>query len=170
MANDLFGNLGNLGGNLGGLVKGLSSFMPQDDPAAKMMNAQSQVSDLRKQEQELYAEIGKKAVAMYGLDAFGETADKLRLVQSNLQTATNELNAQKAQQEAAKAEEDARRQAEEAAAAAFRCPSCGYDNPEGTKFCQECGAKIGASVCISCGASLQPGTRFCGECGARQPE
>ena len=53
MANDLFGNLG----NLGGIVKGLSSFMPQDDPAVKMINAQTQVSDLKKQEADIYVEI-----------------------------------------------------------------------------------------------------------------
>ena len=159
MANDLFGNLG----NLGGIVKGLSSFMPQDDPAVKMMNAQTQVSDLKKQEADIYVEIGKKAVAQYGLDAFPEYADKLRLIQSNLQAATSELNSQKA-------EHEAREKAAADAAAAARCPSCGYDNPEGTRFCQECGTKMGAQNCVSCGAALQPGTRFCGECGAKQPE
>lgn len=159
MANDLFGNLG----NLGGIVKGLSNFMPQDDPAVKMLNAQTQVSDLKKQEAELFAAIGRKAVEMYGLDAFGEYADKLRLVQSNLSAATSELDSQKA-------EHEAREKAAESAAAAARCPSCGFDNPDGVKFCQECGAKLGGSNCVSCGAALQPGTRFCGECGARQPE
>lgn len=167
MANDLFGGLG---GSLGGLVKGLSSIMPQDDPAVKMMNAHTQVSDLQKQEKDLYAEIGRMAVERYGLDAFGETANKLRLVQSNLETANRELDARKAEQDAAKAEADARQRAEEEAAAALRCPSCGYSNPEGTKFCQECGTKMGASACVSCGAALAPGSRFCGECGARQPE
>ena len=171
MGNDLFGGLGGgLGGSLGGLVKGLSSIMPQDDPAVKMMNAQSEVSSLQKQEQELYAEIGRKAEQMYGLDAFGDVANKLRLVQANLQTAKAALDTTKAQQEQAKAEEDARRRAEEAAAEALRCPSCGHSNPEGTKFCQECGARMGSSACVSCGAPLQAGTRFCGECGARQPE
>lgn len=167
MANDLFGGLG---GSLGGLVKGLSSIMPQDDPAVKMMNAQSEVSSLQKQEQELYAEIGRQAVQMYGLDAFGDTANKLRLVQSNLVSAKEALNVTKTEQDAAKAQQEAQRKAEEEAAAALCCPSCGYSNPEGTKFCQECGAKMGASSCASCGAALQPGTRFCGECGSRQPE
>ena len=156
MAGDLFGGLG-------GLVKGLSNFMPQDDPAVKMMNAHTQVSDLKKQEQDLYAEIGRQAIERYGLDSFGETADKLRLVQSNLASATRELDAQKAEQEA-------KEKAEQEAAAALRCPSCGHSNPEGTKFCQECGTKMGGSVCVSCGAPLPPGSRFCGECGAKQPE
>ncbi len=159
MKSDLFGGLG----GLGGLVKGLSTLMPQDDPAVKMMTAHTQVSDLKKQEKELYAEIGRMAIAQYGLEAFGEVADKLRLVQSNLDIATRELDEQKAQQEA-------KEKAEAAATEAFKCPSCGYNNPEGTKFCQECGAKLGSLVCVECGAELPPGSRFCGECGSRQPE
>ena len=63
MANDLFGALG---GSLGGLVKGLSSIMPQDDPAVKMMNAQTDLAELNKKEENLYAKIGRKAVELYG--------------------------------------------------------------------------------------------------------
>ncbi len=69
IANDLFGGLG---GGLGGLMKGLSSFMPQDDPAVKMLNTQTEVSSLQKQELELYAEIGKQAASQYRLDSSGE--------------------------------------------------------------------------------------------------
>ena len=52
----------------------------------------------------------------------------------------------------------------------FTCPNCGYENSEGMKFCNECGAKLGVqkTFCTSCGAELQGGARFCGECGARQ--
>jgi hypothetical protein len=58
---DLFGSLsGGLGG-LGGLVKGLSGIMPQDDPAVKLLNAQTGLADLRKQEAEILAEIGRQA-------------------------------------------------------------------------------------------------------------
>lgn len=163
MGNDL---LGGLGSSLGGLMKGLSGFMPQDDPAVKLMNAQTEVGDLKKQEEALYAEIGRQAVQAYGPDSFGDTANKLKLVQSNLHSAQAKLDATKSEQEA-------KAQAEKAEKAACTCPDCGHENPEGTKFCQECGAKLGASGnshCTSCGAQLAPGTRFCGECGARQPE
>lgn len=158
MASDLFGSLG-------GLMKGLSSMMPQDDPAIKMMTAQTEVSSLKTQEKDLYAEIGKKAVELYGLDSFGALADKLRLVQANLSEAQAVLDSKKAEQES-------RERAAKEAAQAVTCPSCGHVNNEGTKFCQECGSKLGASkkFCVECGAELAAGIRFCGECGARQPE
>ncbi|MDD2955181.1 MAG: hypothetical protein PHD67_02570 [Oscillospiraceae bacterium] len=76
---------------LGGLMKGLSGFMPQDDPAVQLMTAQSEVSDLVEKEKELYAEIGKKAAEQYGLDSFGPLADRVRLVQSNLSSAQERL-------------------------------------------------------------------------------
>ena len=148
MATDIFGGIG-------GLMKGLSSFMPQDDPAVKLMSAQNDVNDLRKQEEELYAEIGRQAALTYGMDTFGDTANKLRLVQANLADAQAKLNTAKAEK------------------AAGTCTSCGYVNPPATKFCQECGAKLEKAVkifCTSCGAEIAPGIRFCGECGMRQPE
>lgn len=151
-------------GNLGGLVKGLASFMPQDDPAVQAFTAQSDVADLRKQETEALAGIGRAAVAERGADAFGEAGGRLKLIQANLAAAEGKLSA--AQQQA----EEAQRQAQ-MAAAATHCPSCGFDNPDNTKFCQECGTTLGAAaatVCASCGAPLAPGSRFCGACGAQQ--
>lgn len=157
MASDLFGGLG-------GLVKGLSTLMPQDDPGVQAFAAQSEVGNLRRQESEIYAEIGKAAVASQGADAFGELGAKLKLVQMNLASAEGKLNVMKQQAEEAERQEQARLDA-------LRCPSCGWDNPEGTKFCQECGSSLAAnkpSFCGSCGVELAPGTRFCGACGARQ--
>lgn len=163
MANDLFGGLGGaLGGLVGGLAK--SGLVPQDTPEGKLLALQSELSDLQKQETEIFTEIGRQAYEQN--PGLWPQADKLKLLQSNIASAQAKLNDIKAEQEA-------KEQAEKAAKAASTCPSCGTENPEGVKFCQECGTKLGAAAkahCTSCGAELAPGTRFCGECGARQPE
>ncbi len=55
------------------------------------------------------------------------------------------------------------------------CAACGVLNPDGTKFCQGCGAKLeiptGGGIC-SCGAAVPAESKFCPECGrpAAQPE
>ena len=56
------------------------------------------------------------------------------------------------------------------------CANCGNKEPEGTRFCSECGAQFGAPkaeavspadsvVCSKCGNVEPGGTRFCSECG-----
>lgn len=162
MAGDLFGNLSNLGGGLGGLMKGLSNFMPADDPNTQLIKLQSEVSDLKKQETEIYIEIGKKAVEKYGLESFGDVADRMKLIQANLASAEGKLST-------AKGEAESRESAEKAARAERTCSQCGHENPEGTKFCQECGSKLGmqANICPSCGAGNSAGVKFCQECGTK---
>lgn len=154
--------MSDLFGDFGGLMKGLSGFMPQDDPDVKLMLAQSEVSDLQKQETELYAQIGKQAL-VEGRVGFPVLENSLRLVQENLSAAQAKLQSAQAD----KAKTDCARKAEEEARL---CPDCNHMNPEGVKFCQECGTKLGAQRCAGCGASLSPGTRFCGECGQKQEE
>ena len=162
MANDLFGGLGNLGGALGGLMGGLakSGLVPQDTPEGKLLAAQSELSDLKKQENEILLEIGRKA---YDSDPSAWPQDaKMKLIRQNIASAEATLQEAKAAQEAA----DAAKAAEDAIG---RCPSCGCKNPEGIKFCQECGQRLGETEkpkCVACGAELTPGIRFCGECGA----
>jgi class 3 adenylate cyclase len=46
----------------------------------------------------------------------------------------------------------------------MQCPKCQFENPEGIKFCVECGNKLGA-ICPKCGFSNSPSFKFCGECG-----
>jgi class 3 adenylate cyclase/tetratricopeptide (TPR) repeat protein len=47
------------------------------------------------------------------------------------------------------------------------CPRCQAANPEGYRFCGNCGAALQAHVCPSCGAANPEGQPFCGQCGAR---
>jgi len=159
MANDLFGGLGALGGLMDGLAK--SGLVPKDTPEGQLLNASSEVSDLQKQESDLLLEIGRAA---YEENPGKWPQDgKLQLIRQNLATAQGALDAaQKAQEDAqaAQAAEDAK----------GRCPSCGYKNADGVKFCQECGTSLVVVTkhCTACGAELAPGTRFCGSCGAAQ--
>lgn len=166
MANDLFGklgNFGNLGGAIGDLVSGLSKsgLVPQDDPDVKTLNAQREIADLQKREADIFTEIGRQA---FNIDPSACTrGDELRQIQAEIAAAQSRLTSLEEEREKA-------RQEQEAADADARCPSCGRQNAEGVKFCQECGAKLGKTPCVSCGAELAPGARFCGVCGARQPE
>lgn len=153
MANDLFGNLG-------GLMRGLSGFMPQDDPAVKLMNLQAQSEDLRKEEAEILADVGRH-VLQENPGRFPEQEAELARVRSRLAAAEAELAA--AQQEKERAEQAQKREEE-----LHSCPQCGLRNPDGVKFCQECGTRLGPAVCRACGAEMTPGTRFCGSCGAKQ--
>jgi class 3 adenylate cyclase/predicted ATPase len=46
----------------------------------------------------------------------------------------------------------------------MRCASCGFENPEGAKFCEECGTPF-MRICPSCGQQARPTAKFCPECG-----
>jgi Double zinc ribbon/Adenylate and Guanylate cyclase catalytic domain len=47
----------------------------------------------------------------------------------------------------------------------MRCPSCGFDNLKGAKFCIECGRAV-KNACPSCGFDNLPQAKFCADCGA----
>jgi class 3 adenylate cyclase len=46
----------------------------------------------------------------------------------------------------------------------MQCRKCQFENPEGVKFCVECGKKI-ELICPECGFPSSPNFKFCGECG-----
>src|SRR5262252_3830971 len=47
----------------------------------------------------------------------------------------------------------------------MRCSTCDAENPEGKRFCGDCGAAL-ENRCPRCGADNPGGKRFCGDCGA----
>jgi class 3 adenylate cyclase/tetratricopeptide (TPR) repeat protein len=48
----------------------------------------------------------------------------------------------------------------------MKCPKCQGENPEGKKYCADCGAKLDV-LCPHCHSSNPPPSKFCGECGQK---
>jgi class 3 adenylate cyclase len=46
----------------------------------------------------------------------------------------------------------------------MQCPECQFENREGVKFCEDCGAKFELE-CPACKANIPLGRKFCGDCG-----
>ncbi len=146
---------------LSGLMKGLGSLMPQDEPGAQYLKAQGEISELKKQIGEIYQKIGKKAVEQYGAENFAEEVQKLEQLQA-------ELTAAQTKADEIKAAEEAKAKAEQEALAARTCTECGYENLEGTRFCQQCGTKMGSkNLCPNCSTLNKAGINFCRECGTK---
>ena len=54
------------------------------------------------------------------------------------------------------------------AAATMMCPSCSAQIPAGSKFCPQCGGKIGGEmICPNCKADVPEGSQFCPNCGTK---
>lgn len=165
-----------MGDILTGIVKGLSGFMPQDDPDVKIFNAQTEVKEFSEKEEKIYARLGRQVYETDGGENYPEIRAELDLFVANKQAAESRLQAardEKAALERAEAEERARREAEEQA---HSCPNCGAYNPEGTNFCQECGTRLTQPVqqapaakrfCPNCGTEVVAGHRFCSGCGTK---
>src|SRR6202790_2174056 len=47
----------------------------------------------------------------------------------------------------------------------MRCGKCGFENPEGMKFCGQCTTPL-ALICPKCRFENPPGFKFCGQCTA----
>lgn len=144
---------------LGGLFKGLSNFMPADDPDTKIFSATNALSELQQQEEQVYATLGKRVFpTICDCADYADLLEELRVVQKKLVEAKEKLQAAQAAKKAAEQE--------------FMdciCPSCGEENSVGTKFCQNCGTRLGgaALICQSCGTKNKADTRFCVECGTK---
>ncbi|MCS7126327.1 MAG: SPFH domain-containing protein [Aigarchaeota archaeon] len=50
----------------------------------------------------------------------------------------------------------------------LRCPNCGVQNIAGAKFCSNCGSRLEVELkCRSCGSELTPSAKFCPNCGTK---
>ncbi len=156
-----------------GLVKGLSGFMPQDDPDVKIFNAQTELKELSEKEEKIFARLGRAVYDTDGGESHPEIKTELEVLLGSRHAAEERLQAardEKVQREKAEAEERARRETEEIA---HSCPNCGTYNSEGTNFCQGCGTRLAPPAqapaakrfCPNCGAEVAAGYRFCSSCG-----
>jgi hypothetical protein len=46
----------------------------------------------------------------------------------------------------------------------MQCPACSQENPDGSRFCNGCGAGL-ERACPGCEQPNPPGSRFCNACG-----
>ncbi len=138
-----------MGNILDGLVKGISGFLPQDDPDVKILNTQTELRELSQKEEKIFARLGRAVYNTDGGESYPEIKMELEVLFNNRHAVEERLQAardEKILREKAEAEERARREAEaeerarrEAEERAHNCPNCGTYNPEGTNFCQGSG-------------------------------
>lgn len=158
-----------------GLIKGVSGFLPQDDPDVKILTAQTELRELSEKEEKIFARLGRAVYDTNGGESHPEIKAELEVLLNNRHEAEQRLQAardEKALREKAEVEERARREAEEEA---HSCPNCGTFNPEGTNFCQGCGTRLAPPAqapaskhfCPNCGAEVATGYRFCCSCGTK---
>ena len=95
---------------------------------------------------------------MAGNGAFGAATQNAAVGAAASAQAVSQQQAQQATQPVQEAKKDT-----------WKCPKCGKEN-EG-KFCNECGEKKPeAAKCSNCGKELPAGTKFCPECGTKVGE
>lgn len=125
-----------MAGILEGIVKGISGFMPQDDPDVKIFNAQNELKDIKEKIEAAYARLGRQVFKTDGVELYPEL--KAELERLNLEKSAAVEQVQKAKEKVA-AEEAARHDAEDVACI---CPNCGTVVALENYFCGSCGTKM----------------------------
>lgn len=156
---------------LGGIIKGIQPLMGEEAKNDESMQAfltQTEVSDLQSERDGILAKIGQAV-----FEARRQDADRYSEFDSLCQEAgmiEQRIQEKQANAEAAQKKLEGKKRAEEKERLERTCTACGTENPPGTKFCSECGAKLGlkaAPVCPKCGTENAEGGKFCVECGAK---
>ena len=119
---------------------------------------------LEQQRLSVLAEIGEKALP--------ELCDKPEYADlaAKVNEAAEKIVDLKQQQAALLAEKKQAEKEERERVLKLTCFACKTVNPEGARFCEECGGKLGEpprEYCKTCGMLNGPTMKFCGECGAR---
>jgi len=154
---------------LGGLIKNMQPLMGEDAKKDESMNAfllKSELSELSGKQDELLVRIGRQAYEAHRQSGKYPEFASIFAQADAIQT---QIDAKQAEAEQAAKAAEQKEQAEQQALSERTCPNCGAENEPGTKFCRECGTKLGAPAavfCPQCGTKCEPGRRFCGECGA----
>ena len=105
----------------------------------------------------LYAELGQKMLGLLAADSeHAPLADNIREINAQLEELRREFTELE--------------QTYKTQLIALTCFACNMVNPEGSRFCEVCGAKLGEppkEYCRACNTTNRPGQKFCGECGAK---
>ena len=92
--------------------------------SVKAAQLQSELNDLKREETEAYAAIGRQAVSEAGVQKFGDAGAKLLEIQEKITAKEAEISEVKGPE------------------AELICPNCKTPYTEGAKFCGNCGAKM----------------------------
>ena len=148
---------------LGEAAKEFYDMLPFNDPERKYQRALEKLKELKKRENEVYADIGRKLYQEEGASGFPQEVEKLHKIYDERRMA--ELEVTRLQQERQRCEQQ---QQDSNAQSGRCCPHCGAVNTAEVRFCRDCGSPMQTQVtCSECGAQNPAGTRFCGLCGKR---
>jgi len=130
----------------------------------KLSEIMDEIADAETQRINIFAEIGEKAFSVVRDNPeFTELTGKIDEITSRFE----ELQQRKADL----LEEKERYEKEEKERIArLTCFKCRKVSSDESKFCEECGAKLGElprEYCKNCGTLNQPNMKFCGECGTK---
>lgn len=169
------------------LVKSVSDKTSDGIEISKLRRS---ISEEKKAINEQVARLGEIYYEQYkaGMEMTPEAANICMVIDKHHER-IKENEAQIQRINAESAERAAERKAAQStdAGSGVECPECHKWNPEGTRFCTNCGAKIPEVVeaeaveveeaakpetstkkfCSNCGAEIGEGKRFCSECGTK---